>query len=131
MISIYSFLIFTLKNNGRKMSLNPRTYLQILPGLACIMFTSFPVTAQELNMTGKPVTVYTTADSTTLRLTQTGKLTFENAVQPLETEVCVFVNPKKEFQSFIGIGSRKYRINKSWPANHSFGKRSSVSRNTG
>ena len=58
------------------MRLNPKSYLLILPALACFMFTNFPVTAQELNMTGKLVTVYTTADSTNLRLTQTGKLTF-------------------------------------------------------
>lgn len=53
---------------------------------------------------GKQIVVYTTADSTDLRLTQTDKLTFEKAVQPLETEVCVFVNPNKAFQTFLGFG---------------------------
>lgn len=50
------------------------------------------------------VTVYTTADSTNLRLTLTNTLTFIKAAQPLETEISVFVNPEKQFQTFIGIG---------------------------
>jgi len=86
------------------MKLNQIISSIILPSLVCLIFTDLQIKAQVSNMTGKQVTVYTTADSTNLRLTQTGKLTFENAVQPLETEVCVFVNPKKEFQNFIGIG---------------------------
>ncbi|MDT8401634.1 MAG: glycoside hydrolase family 30 protein [Bacteroidales bacterium] len=53
---------------------------------------------------GKVSTVFTTADNTGLRLTETGTLTFEPAVQPLETEVSVFVNPDKTFQTFLGIG---------------------------
>jgi glucosylceramidase len=86
------------------MKLNQIISSIILPALVCLIFTDLQIKAQVFNMTGKQVTVYTTADSTNLRLTQTGKLTFENAVQPLETEVCVFVNPKKDFQDFIGIG---------------------------
>jgi glucosylceramidase len=53
---------------------------------------------------GKEVTIYTTADSTELRLTQTSKQTFKPAAQPLETELAVFVNPNKTFQTFFGIG---------------------------
>ena len=52
----------------------------------------------------KKITVYTTADSLKLRLTQTDILTFEPAKQPLEIEVSVFVEPTKTFQKFIGIG---------------------------
>ena len=50
------------------------------------------------------VSVYTTAFDTNLRLTLTDETKFENAPQPLETEVCVFVNPEKQFQTFLGIG---------------------------
>lgn len=50
------------------------------------------------------VTVYTTAKDTTLRLTPTGLLTFEKGDQPLETELSIFINPNKEFQTFVGIG---------------------------
>ncbi len=53
---------------------------------------------------GKNIAVYTTADSTKLRLTQTDNLVFVAAGQPLETEICVFVTPQKTFQTFMGIG---------------------------
>ena len=62
---------------------------------------------QEVAMTsvlGKEATVYTTASETELRLTQTGKATFGEAPQPLESEVSVFVNPNKSFQTLLGIG---------------------------
>jgi len=52
----------------------------------------------------KTAMIYTTAKDTNLRLTLGDEIKFENAVQPLETEVAVFVNPNKTFQTFIGIG---------------------------
>ncbi|MEM9053072.1 MAG: glycoside hydrolase family 30 protein, partial [Bacteroidota bacterium] len=52
----------------------------------------------------KEVVVYTTASETELRLTETSRLTFSPAAQPLENEVSVFVNPNKSFQSLLGIG---------------------------
>src|SRR5882724_1492026 len=48
--------------------------------------------------------VYTTADSTDYRLTLTDSLQFTNFGQPLETQPCVFVDPSKTFQTFMGIG---------------------------
>jgi len=56
------------------------------------------------NFTDKTLQVYTTAKDTELRLTKTNELTFKNKVQPLETEVAVFVNPGKTFQEYLGIG---------------------------
>ncbi len=53
---------------------------------------------------GKSVTVYSTAEGTKERLTETGKIEFKNSVQPIETETYVFVNSYKTFQTFIGIG---------------------------
>jgi len=53
---------------------------------------------------GKKVTVYTTADSTNYRLTVTDTLSFKELIQPVETQVCVFANPDKQFQTFLGIG---------------------------
>jgi len=53
---------------------------------------------------GKEVKVYTTADSTDLRLTQNDTKKFESAAQTLETEIAVFVNPNRTFQSLLGIG---------------------------
>tara|TARA_E500000178_G_scaffold61753_1_gene58493 strand:+ start:1327 stop:2826 length:1500 start_codon:yes stop_codon:yes gene_type:complete len=50
------------------------------------------------------VEVYTTAKDTSLRLARTESADFEPAIQPLETEVAVFVNPNKRFQSILGFG---------------------------
>ncbi len=48
--------------------------------------------------------VYTTAKDRKLRLTPTGTLSFKQGDQPLETELSIFVNPNKEFQTLKGIG---------------------------
>ena len=50
------------------------------------------------------VTVITTAENTSLHLTPTDTLEFTSMPQPLETEPCVFVDPLKSFQTFVGIG---------------------------
>lgn len=50
------------------------------------------------------LTVYSTTKNTDQRLTVTDKTTFKKAIQPLETEFSVFVNPTKTFQSFLGVG---------------------------
>jgi glucosylceramidase len=52
----------------------------------------------------KDVTVYTTADKTNYRLSATDKLTFKPMGQPLETQICVFVDPSKKSQTILGIG---------------------------
>ena len=53
---------------------------------------------------GKPVTVYTTADKTSHRLSLTDTVSFRPAGQPKETQICVFVDPSRQFQTFLGIG---------------------------
>ena len=54
---------------------------------------------------GKKVDVYTTADSTQLRLTHTdSSLSLADFGQPKETQPCVFVDPTKLFQTFLGVG---------------------------
>ncbi len=58
----------------------------------------------NFSVDGKTVQVFTTAENTDLRLSATSKKTFEPANQPLETEVSIFVNPNKTFQTFFGIG---------------------------
>jgi glucosylceramidase len=52
----------------------------------------------------REATVYTTADNTNHRLSRTDIVTFKHMGQPLETEVCVFVDPAKRFQTILGIG---------------------------
>jgi glucosylceramidase len=79
----------------------------IFLGFACNQHNANPdssVSVQPFSTDGKKVIVYTTADSTNLRLSITDTLTFKDLAQPLETDVCVFVDPTKSFQSFLGIG---------------------------
>jgi glucosylceramidase len=52
----------------------------------------------------KKITVYTTALGSNLRLSNAGSLSITDLPQPLETEVCIFVDPAKTFQSIMGIG---------------------------
>ncbi len=54
---------------------------------------------------GKKVIVYTTADSSDLRLSITDTLEFKEKGQPFENEISVFVDPSKTFQSYFGIGA--------------------------
>jgi len=58
----------------------------------------------DFSVQGKKSVVYTTASDTDLRLENTASLEYKTERQPFEYEVSVFVNPKKTFQTFIGIG---------------------------
>lgn len=48
--------------------------------------------------------IYTTANHTDLRLSPSGSLKFKTLKQPLESQVCVFVDPQIKFQTVTGIG---------------------------
>ena len=48
--------------------------------------------------------IYTTAKDTDLRLTAREDFVYKESRQPLESEISVFVNSKKEFQTLLGIG---------------------------
>src|SRR2546426_2304064 len=48
--------------------------------------------------------VYTTAESTSLRLAPTDTLMFQPSEPTSEAKVYVFVDPRKTFQPFLGIG---------------------------
>jgi glucosylceramidase len=50
------------------------------------------------------VLVYTTANNTSYRLTLTNTLSFKKFDQPLETDICIFVDDTHSFQTFLGIG---------------------------
>jgi glucosylceramidase len=52
----------------------------------------------------KQISVYTTANNTNLRISPTETLSFKAFGQPKETQICVFVDPKRQFQTFLGIG---------------------------
>lgn len=67
--------------------------------ICLLLLSSFYLNAQD-----NKVKVYTTAENTTDRLTETANLSFSKAEQPLETQISVFVYPEKTFQTFLGIG---------------------------
>ncbi|MEP6989454.1 MAG: glycoside hydrolase family 30 beta sandwich domain-containing protein [bacterium] len=60
--------------------------------------------AFDRSVEARPVTVYTTADKTDLRLAPTATPTFKHMGQPLETQICVFVDPSKRAQTIMGVG---------------------------
>ena len=62
------------------------------------------IKAKPSGTAGKKVIVYTTADSTSYRLSPTDTVMFKHMGQPFETQVCVFVDPSKAFQTILGIG---------------------------
>ncbi len=53
----------------------------------------------------KIVTVITTAEKTDFKLSKTAVVEFKNMGQPLETQICVFIDPSKTFQTYIGTGA--------------------------
>src|SRR2546426_8196603 len=60
--------------------------------------------SEPLSIEGREVAVYTTADNSNYRLSATDTLAFKHLGQPLETQICVFVDPTKTFQTILGIG---------------------------
>jgi len=81
-----------------------RTYLLI--SCAFVLFSSQAQTSKKMPvpMTGRKITVYTTADKTDLRLSKSADLSFQEFKQPLETEPSVFIDPTTTFQTIVGIG---------------------------
>ena len=65
------------------------------------VFQNFFVAAQQ---PVRKVTVYTTAQNTDLKLSLSETLALKPFGQPMETQPCVFIDPTKTFQSFLGIG---------------------------
>ncbi len=53
----------------------------------------------------KIAVVYTTADSTNHRLAVTDTLSFKEMGQPFETQFCVFVDPARTYQTYLGVGA--------------------------
>jgi glucosylceramidase len=82
-------------------------YTKSLPILSVLFFNFFlPVSSvQAQNNTQKEVKIFTTTKNTELKISATETLTFTSQRQPLETEICVFVDPTKKFQEMLGIGA--------------------------
>jgi glucosylceramidase len=75
----------------------------LLTGCSIISMAQTTV-KNRFDVSTKEVKVYTTAQNTTYKLAETEKLNFKNYAQPVETEVSVFVDPDKKFQTILGIG---------------------------
>src|SRR6266516_5488607 len=60
--------------------------------------------AIDRGIAARQIAVYPTADKTSYRLSQTDTLTFKPMGQPIETQICVFVDPSKRAQTILGIG---------------------------
>lgn len=58
----------------------------------------------KVSASGKTVAVYETAEKTDHRMSNTGSVNFKPMGQPLETQTCIFVDPSRSFQTFLGIG---------------------------
>ena len=80
----------------------------IIIGLVVTTFAFSQVKSEKGNpkttLVKTKLIVFTSADSTNLRLSKTDELSFSELKQPLETQTCIFVNPNKKFQTFLGIG---------------------------
>jgi glucosylceramidase len=63
-----------------------------------------PAPAKGFSAEGKKVSVFTTAQNSDHRISLTDTPAFKHHGQPLETQVCVFVDPSRRFQTMIGIG---------------------------
>ena len=82
------------------------TILALILLVSCSTFSQQKSKTQSkpFSVKDKAVAVYTSADSTNLRLTNTDNLKFSELKQPVETQSSVFVDPGKTFQTFLGIG---------------------------
>ena len=94
------------------MTIDRREFLSASASALALGRTGLPLTSPALTPENPPpegiaareITVYTTADKTEYRLAATDTLTFKPMGQPLESQVCVFVDPTKRGQTILGIG---------------------------
>jgi O-glycosyl hydrolase len=73
---------------------------------SCLAFSQQKSTSQDHSFSAKDktVSVYTTAENTKMRLSKNDDLVFSATSQPIETEISIFVEPSKTFQTIMGIG---------------------------
>ena len=95
------------------MKMNRREFL-LASSSACLLAQNSPpslaqkrrpsTAPKRLATDGKRGVVYSTAEKSDYRISATDTLTFKDLRQPLETQVCVFVDPSKTYQTVLGIG---------------------------
>ncbi len=88
------------------MKITKNTFVLSFLALICFANSSAGLTLvkHEKVLTPVKAQVFITAKDTTLRLTQTSDTRFEDFGQPFETQVCIFLDPSRTFQTMTGIG---------------------------
>lgn len=81
-----------------------RKFTALLAFAATGVLTVNAQQAPQYSAKNKTVKVYVTEKGSDNRITNTETLHFEDKPQPVETEVAVFVDPAKKFQTMLGIG---------------------------
>lgn len=84
-----------------------KNYVVLLSGMLCLSTVFKHANAQvgrSFSVDKKSITVYTTAENTDYRISKTQTLQFAPKPQPVETEISIFVDPTKTFQSIVGFG---------------------------
>ena len=79
-----------------------KTILIILISISYLLPYAQP--NMKIDVTNRDVLIYTTAENTEYRLTRTNALPFSYYGQPFENQPCIFVDPSRLFQTFVGIG---------------------------
>lgn len=84
-----------------------RSFTLLLNLLVVLAFTQTKMSPKSpaYNVVNKKVTIYSTAENSDLRITQTGVVSFSAYAQPVEGELSIFVDPTKTHQSVLGIGA--------------------------
>ena len=82
----------------------PFLLLSVLSSGCATVQKSTQLAATSYSAAGKTARVYATVAGTAQRLTAGEALPFAPAGQPVETQVCVFVDPGHRFQTMLGIG---------------------------
>ena len=82
----------------------PVLLLSVLSSGCATVQKSTQLAATSYSAAGKTARVYATVAGTAQRLTAGEALPFAPAGQPVETQVCVFVDPGHRFQTMLGIG---------------------------
>jgi glucosylceramidase len=94
------------------MKISNKIYATLMGSMAMLMLLNSCNQVEKVNQSVESFdllkmknTVYSTAHQSEFKLTQTESINFQELKQPLETEADIVVNPKRQFQSFLGIGA--------------------------
>lgn len=84
---------------------SPKIKLFLLSILLFVGFFLMNVKQTNAQVKLRKAVVYTTSKDLNQRLQITDTISFGSQAQPLETEICIFLDSSKKFQEMIGIGA--------------------------